>query len=364
MGAHFGLGMAANGGDCEDCDHGDAGDRAALISPLFGHLVAIAYDISSRGPFMRAPDDGHDILLEPNAAVSGPTFAIFKTHSPATLARRADAGYTTIEYAGYFTRRMHGNDVPASYLPIAEPQRTFTSDDVIRQGFIANGVGGWLRVSGASFRLEAEVAYLRAHVDQPSLIPGASITVPVTSNQLGVAAKSAVLAGPAQLGLDAGYASGDDAPGFGAFPRPGTLAPVRGSYEGAQAYPPRDRTVDNFRFSPDYRIDQILFREIIGTVTDAIYVRPHARLALLSVGTGRLDAIAAVIASWAAEPASTPSGERALGIEIDPELRYAHPDGFAVSFMHGVFIPGAAFDGGTYPAKAAQAFRVRAGFIF
>ena len=44
--------------------------------------------------------------------------------------------------------------------------------------------------------------------------------------------------------------------------------------------PPRDRTVDNFRFHPDYRIDRILFREIIGTVTDAVYLRPHARATL------------------------------------------------------------------------------------
>lgn len=364
LGAHFGMGMAANGGDCEDCDHGDSADRAALVSPLFGHLFAFAYDIASRGPFMPGRDGGHEILLEPSAAVSGPTFAILKTHSPATLARRADAGYTTVEYAGYFTRRMHGNDVPASYLPTQTPQTTFTSADVIRQGFTAHGVGGWLRISSPSVRVEAEVAYLRAHVDQPSLIPGAEITVPVTSNQLGFAAKSAFLAGPATLGLDGGYASGDDAPGFGAFPRPGTLAPVRGSYEGAQAYPPRDRTVDNFRFHPDFRIDQILFREIIGTVTDAIYIRPNVRVPLLTVGTGRLDAMAALIASWAVEPTSTPSGQRALGIEIDPELRYAHPDGFALTFMYGLFLPGAAFDGGQFPARPAQAFRVRVGFIF
>ena len=49
-----------------------------------------------------------------------------------------------------------------------------------------------------------------------------------------------------------------------------------GQFDGPQANLPRDRTVDNFRFHPDYHIDQILFREIIGTITDAIYIRPHA----------------------------------------------------------------------------------------
>src|SRR5690606_13901659 len=125
------------------------------------------------------------------------------------------------------------------------------------RGFSATGIGGWLRVTHRAFRLEAEVAYLRARVERPSLIPGAAITVPVTSSQLGVAARSAVLAGRATFGFDTGYASGDDAPGFGAFPAPGQLAPMPGAFEGAQANPPRDTTVDNFRFSPDFRIDQI-----------------------------------------------------------------------------------------------------------
>ena len=52
---------------------------------------------------------------------------------------------------------------------------------------------------------------------------------------------------------------------------------MAGQLDGPQANLPRDHTVDNFRFHPDYHIDQILFREIIGTVTDAIYVRPHVR---------------------------------------------------------------------------------------
>ena len=364
MGAHFGLGILANSGDCEDCDHGDAADRMAIVTPLFGHFVAYAYEIASRGPFTLSRDSGHAIWLAPTSSTSGSTLAVFKTHSLATLARRADAGYNTLEYAAYLTRRTQNNDVPAQYLPSASPAETFTSADLVARGFSATGTGGWLRLSGPKFRLEAEVSYLKARVDQPSLIPGTVITVPVTSRQLGMAFQSHVVAGPTQLGVDGGYASGDDAPGFGAFPTAGQLAPVPGQFEGAQANPPRDRTVDNFRFHPDYRIDQILFREIIGTVTDAIYVRPHARATLLTVGSGRIDLLAAVIASWAVKPSSTLSGDRALGVEVDPELRYANSDGFVANFAYGLFVPGAAFDGTTLAAKPAQAIRVRVGFIF
>ena len=42
MGSHWGLGMLTNGGDCADCDSGDAADRVALITPLAGHIWALA----------------------------------------------------------------------------------------------------------------------------------------------------------------------------------------------------------------------------------------------------------------------------------------------------------------------------------
>jgi uncharacterized protein (TIGR04551 family) len=364
MGAHFGLGIAANGGDCEDCDHGDAADRFAFVSPLAGHLVALAYDIASRGPFTRSRDDGRAIGLEPSDAAAGPTLAILKIHAPAALARRAAAGMVSVEYAAYVSRRTQDRDVPASYLPTAAASTMFTNNDLVARGFEATGLGGWLRITTASVRVEAELAHISASVAQPSLVPGAAITEPVTSSQLGAALETDVTAGAARIGLDAGYASGDSAPGFGAFPKPGDPAAMPGALDGPQANPPGDRTVDNFRFHPDYHIDQILFREIIGTITDAIYVRPHVRATLLVVGAGHLEASATLIASWAVEATSTPSGQRPLGVELDPELRYASRDGFAATLDYGVLMPGSGFDNTMLKAQPAQAMRLRLGFAF
>ena len=363
MGAHFGLGIAANGGDCDDCDGGDAADRFAFVSPLFGHFLALSYDIAARGPFTPSRDGGHPVSLEATTAVGGPTVSILKMHTPATLARRAAAGRTSVEYAAYVSRRTQDNDVPATYLTAASPA-TYSSADLVGRGFSATASGGWLRISGAKFRIEAELAYLAATLEQPSLIPGTVITVPVTSNQLGAAVQTAFVLGPAQIGVDAGYASGDDAPGFGAFPTPGQVAPPPGSFDGAQASPPRDRTVDNFRFHPDFRIDQILFREIIGTITDAVYVRPSIRATLARIGTGRLEAVATLIVSRAVEATSTPSGQAALGTELDPELRYIAKDGFAFDLAYGLLMPGAAFDGTMLAAQPAQSLRLRMGFAF
>ncbi|CAN5549910.1 hypothetical protein BH11MYX1_BH11MYX1_11420 [soil metagenome] len=364
MGAHFGLGINANGGDCEDCDHGDASDRAAFVSPLFGHLLAVAYDWTASGPFTTNKGGGRPISLEPSDAVAGPTLAILKIHSPAALARRAAAGKTSLEYAVYISHRTQDRDVPASYLPTAAPVTTFTSEDLTARGFAATATGGWFRISNDRYRIEAELAYLAANVAQPSLIPGAAVTEPITSNQLGIAMESDANVGAGKLGLDCGFASGDSAPGFGAFPTAGQSATIPGQFDGPQASAPGDRTVDNFRFHPDYHLDQILFREIIGTITDAYYVRPHAKLTLLEVGGGHLEASAAVVASWAIETASTPSGQRFLGVELDPELRYVSRAGFALTLDYGVLAPGAAFDNTTLKAQPAQSVRVRAGFAF
>ncbi len=82
MGAHFGLGIAANGGDCEDCDHSDSADRIAFVSPIADHLIALAYDVASTGPFTLSKDSGHPISLSPSDAAAGPELAILHVHSP------------------------------------------------------------------------------------------------------------------------------------------------------------------------------------------------------------------------------------------------------------------------------------------
>ncbi len=366
MGAHFGLGMVASGGDCDDCSGGDAADRLAFVSPLLGHLVAVSYDLTASGPFTANRAEDAVIDVEPSDDVRTWTGALLRVAAPATRLRRAEAGRLTLEYAAYLTRRTQDRDVPASYLPVAG---TGVVDGVgpgelVARGFVATSVGGWLRVTTARWRVEAEVAALRARVAQPSLIPGVELTQAATSRQLGLAVQTELRLGPAAVGLDGGLASGDDAPGFGAFPEPGAPAAAAGALDGPQASFPRDTTVDNFRFHPDYHVDQILFREIIGTVTDAVYLRPHGAVTVLDLGHGRLEAGAALIASWAMAAASTPSGAAGLGVEVDPWLAYRSRDGLRVAVEAGVLLPGPGFDRPGQAAGTASALRARVGFHF
>ncbi|HMR04780.1 MAG TPA: TIGR04551 family protein [Polyangiaceae bacterium] len=367
MGSHWGLGMLSNSGDCADCDSGDSADRVAFVTPLAHHLWAAAYDFSATGPFVPDRSESRVIDIAPETNVHTLTFAFMRHRSDWAQKRRSDAGKYTFDYGAYVSRRWQKDDVPAGYLPTATPV-AIDENQVVSRGYTATAADIWLRFVGKGVRVEFEGAYLNAKVDQPSLIPGVVVREAATSDQFGAALQSefgdeaAALAG----GLDAGYASGDAAPGFGAFPKVGAPVPVAGDLDGAQARPPFDNTVNNFRFHPDYRVDRILFREIIGTVTDAVYLRPHGRWTLLNMPTGELSLEVAVIASWAVDATSTPGGKAALGVETNETIAYRSHDGFEFALEQATLFPMAGLDNPALGLKSenAQLWRARAAFYF
>jgi uncharacterized protein (TIGR04551 family) len=369
MGTHWGLGMVANGGDCLDCDSADASDRVAFITPLFGHIFALAYDFSATGPQASRAVQNRTIGIEPTTDVRTATFAMLRWKDDETRLRRRRAGKSTVEYGSYITYRWQTNDIPATYLSTSQPIDPFANggSGIMARGFKAAAFDGWARLTFPWGRIEAEAVFLTATVDQPSLVRGLLFRDPAKSRQIGAALQSEF--GPIDAlftaGLDAGYASGDPAPGFGATQNPNAAAPQPGDLDGPQASPRRDNRVDNFRFHSDYRIDRILFREIIGTVTDAVYARPHARLRLTRARSAELSATTDVIASRAVEASSTLSGKAPLGIEIDPSLIF-ETHSFLAALDYAVLFPMSGFDNmaTSQAAKPAQLVRLRLNFLF
>lgn len=343
MGADWGLGLLANGGDCRDCNTGDSADRLAFMMPIANHITGIAYDIAYRGPTVGRPPDNRTLDLDPSDDVRTVTLAITRLRPEWVRNRRRRAGRSTVDYGTYISHRWQRNDVPTEYVPTRR-EVDLDSRQVVERGFRALAVDGWFRWSHPWFRVEIEAAYLGARIDQPSLVPGLELDKPITSRQYGGAIETNVgrLDHRFHAGLDAGYASGDDAPGFGARSQYQGRVPEPGDLNGPQANYPEDIRVDNFQFHPDYRIDRILFHEIIGTVTDAVYLRPHADLELARLGPSTLEARLAAPLSWAVEAASTPGGEAPLGLELDPSLVYHNSRGFLAAFDYGILFP---FDG-------------------
>jgi uncharacterized protein (TIGR04551 family) len=367
MGAHWGLGMLANGGDCAGCDSGDAADRVAFITPVAGHLWAAAYDIAYAGPTTSRSLNGRTLDLDPSDDVHALTFASMRWRSPLARERRLGAGLTTVDYGGTFSYRWQQNDVPADWLETSE-EVDLDPRQVVERDFSSWVVDGWMRILHPWMRLELEAAYLLAEIGQPSSIPGFELNDPITSNQYGLAFESdfGPWDGDFSGGLDAGVASGDSAPGFGSTLGLDGDQPVAGDIDGPQAEPPVDNQINNFLFHPDYHVDQILFREIIGTVTDAVYARPHLAWRFAELGPGSFTALAAATASWAVNVESTPGRAKHLGVELDPSLVYLHEDGFSLSLDYAVLFPGQGLSNPELElsAQPAQLFRARVMYGF
>lgn len=148
-----------------------------------------------------------------------------------------------------------------------------------------------------------------------------------------------------QVGLDAGWASGDPAPGFGV--RSGIRQnPGAGSADGQQFGNCKAKNTDgscaamdnwqtNFKFNPSYHVDLILFREIIGTVTDAFYFRPH----ISYIPVEGLGVRGDIIASFSHFASSTPGSSMPLGLEFDVTGFYETDDGFHFQLQYGFLLP-------------------------
>jgi hypothetical protein len=104
----------------------------------------------------------------------------------------------------------------------------------------------------------------------------------VLLRQLGGTVQGEFTTGKLRFGGEVGFASGDRNPGMGNRPGRGAATcgtnsthPLDCDIDGLQ-YAAGDRVLDvrNFRFNPAYRVDLILWREILQGVTDAFYLKP------------------------------------------------------------------------------------------
>lgn len=366
MGNHWGLGMLANSGDCLDCNTTDAADRIAFVTPLFGHLWAAAYDFSAVGPLATRPGADKGYVLDPSSSVSTVSFAVMNVRTEEARRRRRGAKKATLEYGLSFSHRWQDYDVPAAYLATAQPVVP-SSSQVVPRGYTASAWDAWARLTLPSFRLQAEGAIAVARAKQASLVPGVLLRDAVDALQWGVAVEAEVGAPESRLqaGVMAGVASGDPAPGFGAFPG-ADVQPAKGELDAPQASVPRDTRVDNFRFHPNYRVDRILFAELLGTVTDAVYLRPWVRLRIFEVGSAALTARLAGTVSRALYAQSTPGGDPWLGVELHPSLGWESTDGFDALFEYAVLFPlgGLSNPDQGLVAQPAQLFRLRLAYKF
>jgi uncharacterized protein (TIGR04551 family) len=343
MPSQWGAGMLVNSGDCFDCDYGTNADRVMFRTggpKLKNFFLALLWDWVATGPTTA--------LIQPSqAAAAGPVYnadtlddvsqwggAIGRLYSPTETKDMVERGEVVMSYGGYFIYRQQdwdeitnpGANMPGGALLGQTPvqlQKNLTPRHA--WAFIPDL---WFKLDYKKLHIEAEAALISGKIGNVSDQISTS-TQPLTILQFGGMARGdyKLLHDSLHLAFEVGYASGDQAEDPNAVLNFRTAQIIR---------PPTQTRITNFNFDPDYHVDLILFRRIIGTVTNATYFKPSVWYDILDQLSARVD----VIYSIANQPVSYPGNSMNLGLELDGSVMYHNDrEGFYAGIAYGVLFP-------------------------
>lgn len=412
MPSSWGLGILSHAGSGIDDDLGDSVDRLQFaLTPIrtpIGPLVLVPmYEIVATGvtsqDFRVASGLGQPFDLDQGDDAKAIGLKIVRTDTDEETKRKLERGDSAVAFGAWYMYKTQAYEFPqwlaagaapsgGATVPVAgstSPPSTGstnpTNNDAVgtpvKRDAYAHTLDLWTKYQTKRFRFEVELAGIYGQIGNGSLDANGAAIGPVLLRQFGGAAQAAwtLAGGKLTLGGELGMASGDTSPGFGNRPGRGCyttstsgtlqttcLTPQAGDIDGVQ-YSPTDKVQDirNFRFNPAYRVDLILWRDILQGVTDAFYLKPTARYEFLD----GLAATLAVVYSQAIYASSTPSTDHTpLGIEVDAGLSYKSDDGFMAWLDYGLLQPldGLGYGPGGTPAGAPQtdlsrAHAIRAG---
>lgn len=361
---HWGTGMLINSGDCLDCDFGDVVDRGIVGFKAAGHVFQLAMGIVSSGPVIAPFYDRFGPVYD--AArwddVRQYDLRVQKVDHPDDIRERTLQGESVLNYGLLNAFRMQDDGLNARYYSPTtfDPSGSLVVlDDTGEDFFVRENRDAFLYIGDAFLRfysrhwtLNLEVAgIVGSFQDARASVDGALADVQVQMLGGSMDAKYNFDGGErsgAHLSFRAGGASGDrgfgtgdgrDAAngigGFGVLDRSSSQFGVGG-----------DDKLTAFQFSPDKHIDLLLFRRIIGTVSDAWYVSPQLSFFFDRAIEGR----ATVTYSQTWYKSNVPGGNLPLGLELDGELIIGAPSATPsegevyASLAGGALFPLGAFD--------------------
>ncbi len=361
MADNFGLGIMANGGGdytslrerrlsfrglgqsghtCLDCDYGDYVDRAELRTRLFNHYITLAFDYAYNGPTNGDPVNsfGQPRDVSQFDDVRSYVFQIERRPMDEREIgernrRLNELRIPAFDYGArlnYRTQRISAEQ--------CEEELDAASCVFVPRGAKAFMTSLWARLQHSPgfrrhLRIELELAGVFGKIE--NVVNGLD-NEDRTMRQFGGALEVDYSDFELGTGFNAGFATGRDnsdgdaTPGFGVQDR---FLPLVD--EG---------TITAFQFDRNYMVDHIMFREIIGTITNAWYINPYFQYDLFSKFNDVLGARLDVIAAGALVPGVTPSGNGFYGVELDFGAYYRQPR-FSADLSFGVFLPGNAFNG-------------------
>jgi uncharacterized protein (TIGR04551 family) len=344
MGHQWGLGMLWNAGEgtnilntALDSDFQSEVDRIQLIGKFKGVFFGVSWDFANKGYIA---DPVSDIQAIPRDAsrlddTRQWSFLIARRLEPIDREKRLKRGKWVINGGAYFIYRTQF--LSTSTAPLLSTVEGLESQFVRRDAKVYMP-DGWFQALWKDLRLELEFAGIFGQIQniQPDGFPPTAEDGKYKLRQWAFAFEGEYRAVNKKLGvfLKGGAASGDpDVVGLSQF-------------EDLASQPVGKKTISTFSFHPDYRIDLILFKEILGAVAGAYYLAPGVSYDIIRSDFGRVFAARLdFIYSRAMYEQQTYSSEPNLGAEIDISVYYRtengpqFTDGFFVAGQFGVLFP-------------------------
>ncbi|MDA0712992.1 MAG: TIGR04551 family protein [bacterium] len=332
MPINFGLGLLFNSGDDDTRDYSTSHDGVMFITRVFGHYLIPGAFVSYAGPTGKGVDVNGKLALDVNQAqrydldpadnVYSFILSMVKKDKMLDAKVLLDEGKVVFNYGAMLAYSFQLQD--SKYLKlysqgISEPNLAKESQIVQRNAHMGS-LSLWSDVQYDRLQIEAEGVLSLAYIGDATALEGLVSKQVLLRGGFALKSKYSFLNKRLFAGLDGGFASGGH----------------------------KDKYL-NFNFNPDYKIDMLLFEQVLGNINGAYYAKPHITY-LFTPNLGvRLDGIV----SFATNADLTTGKSNLLGVEFDASAFYQSDDGFHLMLKYGLLIPLAALN---HPAANDEKF--------
>lgn len=398
MPMHWGLGILYNSGDGINSDYGDQVDGIFFSTRIFDHFLTPGYSIAYTGPSHRGgglfarPQDFQSAYLSHESGQRYPmdtsdmahvlSLSFLKRDSEFIVNKKREEGRAIYNYGIFASYRHQYLDSQGYALAPTTNTKDFLGR-LVRRNSNLGTASIWQSFSIGTFHLELEAAGIwgkytigdtqndeMAKLQKPKRSADGSLARDENGNvqmetvvekerdvwvlQGGIALQSryGFLNDRLQVGLDGGFASYQEGPGFG-LRENGSGVAEEGGLDGRKL-PASGGYKTNFRFNPAYTVDMLMYKEVLGGIGSTFYLKPHISYFF----SRNLGLRGDVISSFAPNKENTTGNSNFLGVELDASAFLRTDNGFYFQLAYGVLFPLKGLDRQKVPDITENDFKV------
>ncbi len=336
---HWGMGVLFNAGGYDpiagttdyDADYGDTVDRVSFsaIIPGTSLRAMVASDwgatrlVSNQIASTNRGHEQHPWDLDDGDDSNAWTLVLSRMDSPTEFKEKVDRGDVALNYGVYFEYKTQDWDLDLSGYQLGTDFDSATNYKA--RDFKTYTPSVWGKLGVGKVLLEAELV---AQLGKVGRLDEFNFTSQANIRKYGGATRFTYrgLEGKLRLGVEGGFASGDQFDNL----IPGNINIAFANLLGDSS----DTKLTQFMFNREYKVDMILWRHLIGAVTNAGFAKPF-------IGYDLTKSIAfkvSNVTSFALKPVATPGNSKMYGTEFDSEIYY-QSGGLYIGFSYGVLFP-------------------------